>query len=113
MFQKPFSFQGRIRRLEFGISTIIYIVIAAGTATISSKGGALAFANILLIPALWFYIAQGAKRCHDRGNNGWFQLIPFYFLWLLFANSEEGANEYGQNPKGIGSSTFQPVTDDL
>jgi uncharacterized membrane protein YhaH (DUF805 family) len=48
---------------------------------------------------IWFLWAQNAKRCHDRGNSGWYQLIPFYFLVLLFGDGEEGENEYGDNPK--------------
>lgn len=54
---------------------------------------------IMLIPYLWFIWAQGAKRCHDRGNSGWFQIIPFYGLWMLFAEGEVGTNEYGNSPK--------------
>jgi len=26
-------------------------------------------------------------------------IIPFYGLWMLFADSEPGTNEYGPNPK--------------
>jgi uncharacterized membrane protein YhaH (DUF805 family) len=53
----------------------------------------------LQLPLLWFYLAQGAKRCHDLGNSGWWQLIPFYGVFLLFQNSEPGVNKYGYNPK--------------
>ncbi len=53
------------------------------------------------IPLLWFLIAQGAKRCHDRGNSGWYQFIPFYVFWLIFADGESGKNEYGLNPKNM------------
>jgi len=60
---------------------------------------------ILCIPGFWFMWAQGAKRCHDRGNSGWFQLIPFYRLWMMFAESDYGPNEYGENPKGQGNET--------
>jgi uncharacterized membrane protein YhaH (DUF805 family) len=46
-------------------------------------------------------LAQGAKRCHDRGNSGIWQIIPFYGLWMLFADGDLGRNEYGANPKGL------------
>ena len=59
---------------------------------------------VLIIPIFYFFIAQGAKRCHDRNNSGWYQLIPFYALWMLFADSDDGVNEYGSNPKGIGNN---------
>jgi uncharacterized membrane protein YhaH (DUF805 family) len=54
---------------------------------------------IIYMPFLWFTWAQGAKRCHDLGNSGWFQLIPFYSLWMLFKDGEYGENNYGVNPK--------------
>lgn len=103
MFKRPFSFNGRIRRLEYGISFIIYfvwlmIIEAAGNSPSLSQGAAIMLL-ISYIPMLWFLWAQNAKRCHDRGNSGWYQLIPFYFLILLFGDGEEGENEYGDNPK--------------
>ncbi len=100
MFKNPFSFDGRIRRTEFGLSIIIYLVAAfiigifIGLANLNE--GVMYF---LLIPVYWFFFAQGAKRCHDRGNNGWFQLIPFYVLWMLFVEGDYGTNEYGPDPK--------------
>ena len=55
--------------------------------------------GLLYNPAFWFFWAQGAKRCHDRGNSGWYQIIPFYCLWMIFGNSDVGENEYGPRPK--------------
>ncbi len=112
MFKAPFSFDGRIRRLEYGLSYLIYLVFAlpfniylrmSENSYDGPSGTILVIFFILLIPFLWFMLAQGAKRCHDRGNSGWFQLIPFYGLWMLFADSEHGPNEYGPNPKGQGN----------
>lgn len=54
-----------------------------------------------LIPMVWFVIVQGVKRCHDLGKSGFFQLIPFYRIWMLFADGQIGNNVYGPNPKGI------------
>ena len=101
MFQQPFSFDGRIRRSEFGISYITYIVIIVIIDIIALTGGVAEAIYIAYIPAIWFLLAQGTKRCHDRGNSGWYQLIPFYTLWMLFEDSIAGTNKYGPNPKGI------------
>jgi len=103
MFKAPFSFSGRIRRTEYGISYLVYIVLLGIIAGITeaSRGGS--FLAIAYIPMLWFLFAQGAKRCHDRGHTGWYQIIPFYVFWMLFAESKYGPNEYGPNPKGLGN----------
>lgn len=121
MFKNPFSFRGRIRRLEYGLSIIImyvYIMVFAfimgvllgvfGAADLSDE----IFTLILLplyIPVYWFMLAQGAKRCHDRGNSGWYQIIPFYNLVMLFGDGDFGINEYGPNPKGLGNETVEDI----
>lgn len=69
-------------------------------ASTNNSTGSLVFYYLTLIPMTWFSIAQNVKRCHDRGHSGWYQFIPFYFLWLLFADGEKGENGYGDNPKG-------------
>ena len=103
MFKRPFSFNGRIRRTEYCLSFLIYMiwygVINAMMGTHDPSVGASVFVLISFIPMIWFLWAQNAKRCHDRGNSGWYQLIPFYFLVLLFGGSDKGPNEYGENPK--------------
>lgn len=105
MFKKSFSFNGRIRRLEYGLSYLFYIVLLVVfsllTKTDSEKPSLVFF--LIDIPLIWFLLAQGAKRCHDRGNSGWWQLIPFYVFWMVFADGKQGENGYGLNPKGIGN----------
>ncbi|AJR03748.1 DUF805 domain-containing protein [Siansivirga zeaxanthinifaciens] len=104
MFKNPFSFKGRIRRTEYGLSAIIYYFFITLTDILGFQDGEYAIPFlILLIPIFWFMLAQGAKRCHDRGNSGWYQIIPFYSLWMLFGDGEYGPNAYGNNPKGKGN----------
>ncbi len=102
MFKKPFSYEGRIRRTEFGLSYIIYFGSLMLMGLVLPLDSA-ELAWILYIPVFWFLTAQGAKRCHDLGNNGWFQLIPFYVLWMLFQDGQAGENGYGDNPKDVGN----------
>ncbi len=104
MFKKPFSFEGRIRRTEFALTYIIYIIIIMGVSFMLQAAEDMSIILLVVfIPLIWFMLAQAVKRCHDRGNSGWYQLIPFYMLWLLFADSDNGQNQYGPNPKGIGN----------
>lgn len=105
MFKNPFSFTGRIRRTEYGLSYLIYLIIYFLIGGLASEFGDIGplLIFVIWIPLLWFMLAQGAKRCHDRDNSGWYQIIPFYGLWMLFADGDPGANQYGANPKGIGN----------
>lgn len=99
MFSNPFSFEGRIRRTEYGISFIIVVIVNTILNGIVASGE-VPIIGLAYIPTLWFLWAQGAKRCHDMGQSGWFQIIPFYVLWMIFASGESGMNKYGVNPKG-------------
>lgn len=70
MFKDPFSFEGRIRRSEYGISIIIYLLLywlaiflAIG---IGNDPGAVIF-TICMIPLLWFGLAQGLKDVMTLG----------------------------------------------
>jgi uncharacterized membrane protein YhaH (DUF805 family) len=97
MFKSPLSFAGRIRRSEWWLSKLIELILWLVC-------GFLMEVHVILgVPAfvltLWFALAYHCKRCHDRGNPGYFMIVPFYGLWLAFADSAPGANEYGPNPK--------------
>jgi len=102
MFRRPFSFKGRIRRKEYVISYIIYLICAfilnciEKTNVINEMPVIYIFYYIIMV---WFILAQGCKRCHDISNSGLYFIIPFYFIILFFRAGEEGSNEYGNDPK--------------
>jgi uncharacterized membrane protein YhaH (DUF805 family) len=104
MFKTPFSFEGRIRRTEYGLSMLFGTFALLVVAAIAGAVHILPLYYLFLIPYFWFNCAQGAKRCHDLGNSGWWQLIPLYGFWLLFQDGQTRTNEYGENPKGINNN---------
>ena len=86
--------------LTYYYATSEQVPSSVGVAAESDAASALLILYlIMLVPYCWFIWAQGAKRCHDRGNSGWYQIIPFYGFWMLFAEGETTANEYGNSPK--------------
>ena len=99
MFSRPFSFDGRIRRTEYFIS---FIIVTIALTFVNSYVELRGEENTIFIkiPIYWFLFAQAAKRLHDLGYSGWWQLIPFSYFWLLFVKGESKKNKYGQNPKG-------------
>lgn len=101
MFSRVFSFKGRIRRLEYGLTYLIVMLYNLPIQLIPEDGGEMVALIwfMLIIPVQWALWAQGAKRCHDLGHNGWWQLIPFYIFWLVFADGDYVENEYGPCPK--------------
>ena len=100
ILRAAFSFSGRIGRTAYGLSLIIctLLSILILTSILQTKGNT-AFLVLLYIPIGWFALAQGAKRCHDLGNSGWFQWIPFYYFIMLLKEGAKEVNYYGESPK--------------
>ncbi|MBS3796840.1 MULTISPECIES: DUF805 domain-containing protein [unclassified Pseudoalteromonas] len=104
--QRFADFNGRIRRKAywmFFLFNLIFSIVATvidmvlGTAFIGTI-----YSLVLLIPSL----AAGARRLHDTGRSGWWQLlyflplIGFIVLIIFFAqDSQDGDNDHGPNPK--------------
>lgn len=67
--------------------------------------------NILNLPShITFFIVMVCLRfglCWHKEQSGamievhtgWYQIIPFYELWMLFAKGDKGNNCYGEAPK--------------
>ena len=105
--KKPFSFHGRFNKIQYLIClvvTIVLIFIIWGIASLIVmdygwyiwKFLLLAIIPISLPPTL-FLIASGTKRSHDIGDSGILQIaLPIYIWVLLFKNSEQADNLYGE-----------------
>lgn len=99
-FSTLFSSSGRIGRTTYGVSLIVCILLSTLILTsILLTQGNMSFFILLYIPIIWLALAQGAKRCHDLGNSGWFQWIPFYYFIMLLKEGDKKTNYYGESPK--------------
>ena len=117
--QHFFSFSGRARRKEYWLVAICVAVLGeilnrfsgletgfyAQAADFSTFLGLSLFTQIAYgiayIALIWMSISVSTRRCHDLGHNGWWQLIPFYSLWLAFDRGKGGENQYGPDPRTL------------
>ena len=113
------SFEGRIGRGTYWLKYVVpYVIIlillsivetVAGITIDDGMGNGIGIlSTIFILVNIWFGLAVGAKRCHDRDRSGWFQaivLIPIIGgIWLLvelgFLKGSEGENRFGPDPLG-------------
>lgn len=102
MFKNILSFSGRIRRLEYGLTYLLFLIFyffVIFLIEFFEKFESIFY--LLFILFYWLILAQGVKRCHDLGKSGFYQFIPFYGLWMLFEEGQQGKNGYGLNPKSF------------
>ena len=105
MFSAPFSFNGRIRRLEYFLSLLIFCFFCLFLSLLIDEYRLAEAYFFFFIPPFWFLFSQGSKRLHDCWMSGWLQLIPwvniFLYIFLIFKKGKIGKNKYGSNPKGL------------
>lgn len=98
-FAKYATFSGRASRPEFWWFFLFQILVSIVTSFLGDMVNGLA-ALALLLPAL----AVGARRLHDIGKSGWWQLIALTVIGILLIiywaaqPSAEGSNAYDQAP---------------
>lgn len=108
------NFEGRARRKEYWMFTLINIVITIPLYAVavyllaqneSSIGMLLyaAYCLAILVPGL----AVVVRRLHDINKSGWMMLVSFiplvggiWLLVLLVTEGTSGTNQYGPDPKG-------------
>jgi uncharacterized membrane protein YhaH (DUF805 family) len=110
-FHKYADFNGRARRSEFWwwalftvLLSFVASIIDAILGTRSSSGSGL-IESLTSLAVLLPSLAVGARRLHDTGRSGWWQLlwiaiiIGWIFLIIWFCQDSHGDNKYGASPK--------------
>jgi uncharacterized membrane protein YhaH (DUF805 family) len=105
--QKYADFTGRARRKEYWMFILFYLIFNLVLALVDKLLGlgidlfSLLYSLALLIPS----ISIAARRLHDTGRSGWWQLIllipliGIIVLIVFLTQDSQEDNEYGTNPK--------------
>ena len=100
VWDKYWVLDGRARRSEYWFFVLLAVVLSW-----------IPIVNliawiVLFIPG----ITVAVRRLHDTGRTGWWLLLIFlpvigHIILIIFylIDSDPGDNEYGPNPKGVGS----------
>ncbi len=129
-----FSFEGRLNRTDYIGRLFIYIFLSY---VLDVALGASWVGIILSFTLSWWGLSITARRLHDIGLSGWFQLVPcaiiftlyllaivfevavlvyisiavtvIYALYLLCCLGTPGRNQFDRRlPESIGSSSDDP-----
>jgi uncharacterized membrane protein YhaH (DUF805 family) len=120
-FSKYVDFSGRARRSEFWyfflFSVLVQVVASIldsilGTDYDTGSGGLVSAiaALALFLPS----IAVSARRLHDIGKSGWWQLLAIIPIigWIMviiwYCTDSKPDNQYGPNPKTGPQGAYPP-----
>jgi uncharacterized membrane protein YhaH (DUF805 family) len=77
-------FSGKATRKEYWTFYLFYLIVNFASGYVGSS----LVENLVTLGLITPLVACGARRMHDVGKSGWFQLIPFYNLYLLIQPSQ-------------------------
>lgn len=114
--RKYADFNGRARRSEYWFFILFTAIVGAIGGALDAifgirsgaYGGTGPIQGVLQLALLVPTLAVGARRLHDTGRSGWWQLIGlvpvvgWIVLIVFFVQDSQPNNQYGPNPKGVG-----------
>ena len=103
--KKYADFTGRARRKEYWMFILFYLICYVALVVIDAAIGTFFLAALFSLALFVPTISIAARRLHDTGRSGWWQLIALIpilggivLLVFLVQDSHE-ENEYGESPK--------------
>ena len=103
-FKKFADFSGRAQREEYWMFVLFYLIFSIILAVIDIVVGTAVLATIFGLVMLIPSISIAARRLHDTGRTGWWQLliitgIGLIVLLVFMVLDSHDENKYGPNPK--------------
>ncbi|MGA4838368.1 DUF805 domain-containing protein [Streptomyces sp. G45] len=106
VLKKYAVFEGRARRAEYWMFTLISLVISVALMFADmALGLGFALEAVYAVAVLLPGLAVGVRRLHDTGRGGWWlllslvPLVGWIVLVVLLAQDSAPPNQYGPNPK--------------
>ena len=86
------DFRGRSNKLQYNSFLLFYLAIDLFLAIGNSHG--VTINNVIMAALTVPLIAVEIRRAHDVGKRGWWILVPFFSVYLMFKNTvpEEPTN---------------------
>jgi len=104
MFNYFFSYVGRVDRITYWISQVVfYVLLFVFLLFTPDSGNDFNLSLLLLIIPFWFSFVITIKRLHDIDCSGWWILVNFIpylgpiimFIVLGFIAGTDGSNRFG------------------
>ena len=83
--RRTFTIKGRSSKLQYNSFLLFFLLVDLFTSLINPDATYinLAISAFLYVPLITCQI----RRSHDVGKSGWWILVPFYSIYLIFKNS--------------------------
>lgn len=111
------NFDGRARRQEYWMFTLIHVIIIIALAIFFGLSSATEIPVLIALSGIAFggyvlgtiipSLAVRVRRLHDTNKSGWFYLISFLpfggivlFVFMVI-EGDRGSNNYGFDPKNL------------
>jgi uncharacterized membrane protein YhaH (DUF805 family) len=108
------DFSGRARRTEYWMFTLISVLISIVLSVLDTAAGLTSASGLGVLSTLYGLavlvpsIAVGARRLHDTGRSGWWQLIALIplvgvivLIVFLATAGQRQPNRHGADPKVV------------
>ncbi len=106
-WKKFADFTGRARRKEYWMFVLFNLIVSIICSVVDAALGTMFIGSIYSLAVLLPSLAVGARRLHDTGRSGWWQLLWFipvigWIVMIVFlVQDSQDENDYGANPKAL------------
>lgn len=106
-WKKYADFTGRARRKEYWMFFLFNLIVSVVLNLVDMALGSMLISSLYSLAILLPSLAIGARRLHDTGRSGWWQLIALIpiigiiVLIVFYCQDSQDENDYGENPKAF------------